>query len=97
MTGIELITHVVPWFLTVCALSFTLYNIIHNNKKEEKKTAVDYATAITTFNIKLDNLQTSANNTNGVVNGLNNKLDGLDNKVEGIDKRLTVVETKLDI
>lgn len=97
MTGFDLVTHIIPWLLTVCALSFTLYNIIHNNKKEEKERTKDYATEITKVNVKLDNLQASANSTNGMVNSLDNKLENINTKVENIDKRLVAVETKMEM
>lgn len=88
MKGIEIITHVIPWFFTIISILITVYTIVKNNTKDAKKDAKECAVDTTTVIVKLENLQST-------MNRMMESMTSMQTKFENFDHRLTVVETKL--
>ncbi len=87
MSGIDPINFI-PWGFTLLSVLITIYTIVKNGAKDDKKEAKECAIDTTTLICKLENIQQ-------MLNRVSDSVTSIQTKVESLDHRLTIVETKL--
>lgn len=87
MSGVDPINFI-PWGFTLLSVLITIYTIVKNSAKDDKKEAKECAIDTTTLIVKLENIQQ-------MLNRVSDSVTLIQTKVESLDHRLTIVETKL--
>ena len=92
MTSTDIVMHVIPWGFTLLSLSFSLYVIIRNNHKDDKKEDKECAIETTTVIVKLENIQQAINRTADMITSIQNELKDHGNRLTKVE---TIVENLL--
>lgn len=87
MTGWDLVTHIIPWVLTVASLSYTIYVTTKKNKKEDIKEAKECTVETTAVVYKLESIK-------DIVTETRRDIKDIQADIKGLEKRVTTLETQ---
>jgi len=87
MTGWDIFSHIMPWFLTIASLSYTIYATTKKNRKEDIKEAKECTVETTAVVYKLESIK-------DIVTETRRDIKDIQTDIKGLEKRVTTLETQ---